>query len=49
MIKNIKIGSFVTHEIEKEFVGMHYDINKKVNIHNGTFRIIEMEVEKHGI
>lgn len=48
-VKNIKMGSFVTHEIEKEFVGTHYDVDKRVNIHNGIFRIIEMEVEKHGI
>lgn len=47
--KEIKMGSFITHEIEKEFIGMHYDVDKKSKINKGTFRIIEMEVEKNGI
>lgn len=48
-MKEIKMGGFVSCEIEKEFIGMHYDIDKKANIHKGAFRIIEMEVEKNGI
>lgn len=48
-IKEIKMGSFVSSEIGKEFIGIHYDINRKINIYKGNFRIIEMEVEKNGI
>lgn len=47
--KEIKMGSFVSCEIQKEFIGIHYDVDRKINIHKGTFRIIEMEVEKNGI
>lgn len=45
-IREIKMGNFVSCEIEKEFIGLHYDIDKKSNISKGIFRITEMEVEK---
>lgn len=43
-VRNIKMGSFVSCELVKEFIGLHYDIEKKNNIYKGIFRIIEMEV-----
>lgn len=41
---NYKIGSFISTEIEKEYIGTHPDINKNLKNKNGIFRVIEMEV-----
>lgn len=43
-IKDIKMGNFVSCEIEKEFIGLHYDVDKKSKLKKGLFRILEMEV-----
>lgn len=45
-IKEYKIGGFKTLEIEKEYIGMHYDKEKIAKTNFCGYRVIEMEVEK---
>lgn len=41
-IKNLKVSTFKTQEIFKEFIGIHNDICKKNNIYINSFRIMEV-------
>lgn len=45
-IKEYRIGGFKTQEIEKEYIGMHYDKEKIAKTNFYGYRVIEMEVEK---
>lgn len=45
-ISKYKMGDFVSCEIEKEFIGIHKDIEKNNKIFEGIYRLMEMEVEK---
>ncbi|WP_293957923.1 phage tail protein I [uncultured Fusobacterium sp.] len=45
-VAKYKIGHYRVGEITKEFIGTHYDQNRKAKIKYGAYRLLEMEVER---
>lgn len=44
--RKLYINGFETFEIEKEFIGLKQDLEKIINENMGSFKMIEMEVER---